>query len=212
MVPVRNKRKRNRHSRNAIKFIESLSHTFFFFLFFLSLDLMIIIPDVTDVFWPVGFELFQDQDSFGAQFIQSDILETSSKLKSTLNQSCDIVYLGLLLHLFSYDLQVEASKNIVELTKGKGSIILGKSGGWDKAGVENRTLNIQQEGKNKEPTRFRHDRYSFTKMWTEVAKATNTKWNVHIDVIPDEMAWRRMQQGPIDHKNEWLYFTCTRLQ
>lgn len=166
--------------------------------------------DITTQLWPVGFDLFQDRDSFKATFIQSDVLDESSEMISKLGGSCDVVWLGLLLHLFSYDLQVEASKQIVKLTKGKGSIVAGKSGGWDKAGVEERNLNIQNEGKNTEPTRFRHDKASFEKMWAEVAQATGTEWEVHVDIVPDTLAWRRPEDGPALHRNEWLYFTLTR--
>jgi len=167
--------------------------------------------DITTNFWPVGFDLFRDKDTFKATFIRSDVLEESSEMMSKLRGSCDVVYLGLLLHLFSYELQVEASKQIVNLTKGKGSIVAGKSGGWEKAGTEERKLNIQDEGKNTQPTRFRHDKQSFQKMWQEVSEATNTKWDVHIDIVPDTLQWRRPEDGPALHKNEWLYFTMTRL-
>jgi hypothetical protein len=167
--------------------------------------------DITTNIWPIGFDLFRDKSSFNATFIQSDVLDDSSEVMRKLGHSCDVVFLGLLLHLFSYDLQLEASKNIVNLTKGKGSIVAGKNGGWDKAGTEERKLNIQNEGKNDQPTRFRHDKQSFTKMWEEVSHATGTKWDVHIDIVPDTLQWRRPEDGPQLHQNEWLYFTMTRI-
>lgn len=129
-----------------------------------------------------------------------------------LGHSCEIIYLGLFLHLFSYDLQSEASCNIVELTKGPGSIISGKSGGWNKAGVQERNLDIQGEGKNDQPFRFRHDKESFIKMWNEVSESTKTKWDVHVDNIPDSLAWRHQGAGLGDRSPEWIYFTMIRIE
>jgi hypothetical protein len=129
-----------------------------------------------------------------------------------LGGKCSIIFLGLFLHLFSYELQVEAACNIVRLTKGIGSIISGKSGGWDKAGIQGRKLDIQSEGKNDQPSRFRHDKDSFTKMWKEVSIATQTKWDVDVQMVPDDMKWRHQTEGVGEHNPVWLYFTMTRLE
>jgi hypothetical protein len=116
----------------------------------------------------------------------------------------------LFLHLFSYDLQVEAACNIVRLSRVE-SIVAGKSGGWSQAGVQKRTLDIQGEGKNDVPYRFRHDRASFIKMWKEVGDTTKTEWDVHVENIPDKLAWRHQGEGlPEGVHPEWIYFTMTR--
>ncbi|UZJ53602.1 hypothetical protein CBS101457_002922 [Exobasidium rhododendri] len=167
--------------------------------------------DITNKFWPIGFELFRDSATFHATFIESDVFDTSSELMEKLQNSCEVIYLGLFLHLFSYELQVEASCNIVRLSKGPGSIIAGKSGGWNKAGVQPRTLGIQREGKNDKPFRFRQDKESFTKMWQEVSAMTKTKWDVHVENKPDELAWRHSGEGLADGiRPEWIFFTLTR--
>lgn len=178
----------------------------------LNLTPWIFIADITDAYWPLSFELFNDRATFKATFIQSDIFDHSSELATKLAGSCDIIYLGLLLHLFSYDLQVEASCRIVELSKGSGSIIVGKSGGWDKAGVQKRALTIQNEGKNNQPERFRHDKDSFTKMWEEVSHRTKTEWIVEIDIEKDELTWRHQMDDLKGRQPEWLFFTMRRVE
>jgi hypothetical protein len=166
--------------------------------------------DIVGPFWPIGYELFNDRDTFSATFIQSNIFDEASPLMKTLVGSCDIIFMCLFLHLFSYEKQVEAACNVVQLSKkAVGSTICGLSAGFDIAGNLTRRAD-ESGGKDMEAFRFRHNKDSFVEMWQQVSTATQTRWTV--DVVSTERGEGEQEPGAGDRQSVWLSFTMTRLE
>lgn len=132
--------------------------------------------DLNPEFFDLGYKLFRDKDTLTSKFIAADIFDPGSELHE-LDGKIDVLYAGSILHLFSYEGQIDACKAIVKLLRDKkDSVLLGRQVGAAKAGEDvHRT--------NKDQTMFRHNPDSFRKMREEVGKLTNTEWRVEVEAI-----------------------------
>ena len=64
--------------------------------------------------WDVGFEMFRDRDKFQVTFFLDDILHPD---KITVRKGTfDVIALSLVLHQWTFDEQVAALKNVVDLS------------------------------------------------------------------------------------------------
>lgn len=117
----------------------------------------------------LGYELFLDRDTFGANFVVADIFDDQGPLQE-LDGRMDIVHIGLFLHLFDLDGQRKICERIVKLLKNKkGVLVLGTQ-------VGNTKPKDVPFGAAKKV--FRHDEKSFEKLWKEVGEKTDTEWKV----------------------------------
>jgi hypothetical protein len=117
----------------------------------------------------LGYELFLDRDTFGANFIVADIFDDQGPLQE-LDGKMNIVHIGLFLHLFNLDEQRKICERIVKLLKNeKGVLVLGTQ-------VGNTKPKDVPFGAAKKV--FRHDEKSFEELWKEVGEKTDTEWKV----------------------------------
>lgn len=146
--------------------------------------------DIADGFWELGYELFQDNDTLQAKFMLADIFDLDSSLK-TLRGSVDILYLGAVLHLFSWQEQVDALVALVPLSK-VGSTMFGFGVGW----VNGREF--ETKWKNATKSMFYHDNETMQVMWQKVSKASGTKWEVKADL------WKMERFFIVSQDWDWL--------
>ena len=126
--------------------------------------------DIATGFWNIGFDLFRDRATFKANFLQADVFDVRSPLKA-LEGKVDVIYLGLVHHLWSWDEQLQALVNLSRLSK-PGSMVLGLGVGWTKG------REIQTQWKNATKTMFYHDNETMVKLWEEVSAVTGTRWEI----------------------------------
>ncbi len=87
--------------------------------------------------------------------------------------------MNYVLHLFNWENQVKALKEVVDLSKGKGSMFVGCQIGHVKGG--NHGVRI-----------WLHDAESWGKLWDEVGRETGTKWDASEVTLKE---WEEVGQG-----------------
>ncbi|KAL6714196.1 hypothetical protein ACLMJK_008691 [Lecanora helva] len=142
--------------------------------------------DISEHLWELGFDLFQDRDRMHARFIQADILDPTSGLKQ-LNGKVDIVLANQFLHLFDWERQMIAMRNIVQLSK-PGSLIVGHQRGQETPLVIKRSWGNM----------YIHNEDSWRRIWQEVNEETDTVWEVEA-VMTDLSEW-----GMVQEDIEWM--------
>ncbi|MCJ1333745.1 hypothetical protein MMC10_010445 [Thelotrema lepadinum] len=146
--------------------------------------------DIETDFWDVGFDLFRDRETFKANYFQADVFDPKSFPK-TLQGSVDIIFLGLVHHLWSRREQVEALASLARLTK-PGSMILGLGAGWSKG------REFETKWKNATKTMYYHDDETMKELWKEVGTVSGTRWKV-------DASTQRMETFFIESKDwDWL--------
>lgn len=150
--------------------------------------------DIEPAFWDLGYELFKDRSTFRARFVEASLLEESPSLLETTKGPVDIVYLGSVLHLWDWDAQVVAAKNIISLTK-VGSEVFGAQLGCDEG------VAIPTGWKNNSGTIFYHDGETFKELWKQAAKETGSEWTMETEIkdlsyiLPEERDREWMRKG-----------------
>lgn len=120
-------------------------------------------------FIELGYELFRDRSTLGAKFVAANILDGEGAWRE-FEGGLDVVQLGMILHLFSWDEQVKVFEHAIQLLKPgiKGSAIIGQATGnidglpapsWDRS-------------------TFRHNAVTFRKLIEDVSAKTGTEWKV----------------------------------
>lgn len=141
--------------------------------------------DISGELWELGFDLFKDRGRMLAKFIQADILDPDSNL-AQLTGSVDVLMVNQFLHLFDWDKQVVAMKQLVELSK-PGSLVVG----YQRAQVP--------PGHFPRPwgNMYLHDEDSLKKIWSRVEVETASVWDVEAAVVdlsewgmePEDFDW-----------------------
>ena len=146
--------------------------------------------DVIPGFWDIGFDLFCDRDKFDATFLLADVFDRSSSLEA-LRGNMDIIYLGLVLHLYGWEQQRNILTSLVPLTK-VGSVVFGCGMGLPK-GSE-----IDTHWNNATKTMYYHDEETMQQLWKPVGEVTGTKWEVKPKSFP-------MDSFPIEKEDyDWI--------
>lgn len=125
-----------------------------------------LVPD----FWELGYELFRDRETFKAKFLLADVFDESSPLQA-LEEKLDVIYLGSVLHLFDWNGQISALKNLVKLSK-PGTLVAGVQ----ISVTHGREVPTGMKGEHK--TVFMHNEETIYKFWNAVEGETGTKWTV----------------------------------
>lgn len=115
----------------------------------------------------LGYDFFRDRDTLEATLIQADVFELSegSPLRGLVGQ-VDIVHMGMVLHLFSWERQRDLLESCVKLLRPatSGTIILGQALG-------------DMEGKMRPGEQiFVHNVETFNEMWAEISKRTGLRF------------------------------------
>ena len=129
----------------------------------------------------LGQELFRDQDRFQDRFIAGDLFDDgpNNRLAET-RGTWDIVSITMFLHIWDWDNQVTACKQILKLLKPqKGSMIIGSQAGL----TEPKRLQLQPPHVNPGEERYlyRHSPDSFRKMWHQVQEDETLSLKVEVE-------------------------------
>ena len=125
----------------------------------------------------LGYELFRDKATLKSKFIAGDIFAPSAC--GLHDQSFDIVHAGALLHLFTWDEQVEALSSIVRLLRPKpGSLIFGRQTGVEVPGP-------MKFPNTKSGEIYRNSVTTFNELVQIVAEKTNVGLEVAIDFLKE---------------------------
>ena len=137
--------------------------------------------DVVPEFWDIGFDLYRDLDSMKARFLEADILNPVS-LHAELNGKIDVVLVNSVFHLFDWDRQVEAGKNIVSLSR-PGTWVIGYQIGSSlgKASPSSATTG-GAAGATGGSSGFFHNPDTWQKLWQQIEKETKTVWEVESSI------------------------------
>ena len=146
-------------------------------------------PDIIQDFWDIGYDLFQDRSAMKAHFVKADILDSDSALKA-LHGKLDVIYIASVLHLFGWQKQLEATRELVRLSK-VGTAVLGCQLG--------RNEPEEKASKWDGNTAFFHNVESFDKMWRIIGEDTGTSWKVtaslgSLEIVgleKEDLAWMR---------------------
>ncbi|KAH8899965.1 hypothetical protein GQ53DRAFT_205443 [Thozetella sp. PMI_491] len=120
-------------------------------------------------FIDLGYELFRDKETLSARFIVANILEEDGPLREYHGQF-DVVQLGMILHLFSWEEQVQAFAHAAKLLKADkpGTSVIGQATGH-LDGIKTGTWQKQT---------FKHNGETFKKLIEEVSAKTGIQWEV----------------------------------
>ncbi len=160
--------------------------------------------DLVADFNRLGYDLFCDADRFSFEFHALDIMEVNEEAWQPLRGRFDVIHMTSFLHIWSWEGQVKAASRISSFTK-PGSVLVG-SGLGSRTGGE--FPNLEGTGTN-----YRQSEASFSKLWLEVSRMTQTKWEMSkILFKPMEASRMNMNQAWAEPDMGILYFEITRLQ
>lgn len=160
--------------------------------------------DVEGSFFDLGFDLFLDREKLaGATFVSGDLLKKDEPFPQ-FEGAIDIIHASSLLHLFTWNEQVQVATRLAGFTKAKpGSIIIGRQVGAEKAG--------EYRGLNEGSTSYRHNVESFERLWAEVGAKTGSKWKVDAKLdMQDIVKGVNLGQSWMEPGTKRLHFVVTR--
>jgi hypothetical protein len=162
--------------------------------------------DLYGGYFPIGYELFQDQDRLQTTFIASDIFDDASNL-TQLEGEMDMIYTGALFHLFGLDEQKTIVLRAVQLLVPRsGSMVCGQQSGNEKPGEYGR------KGDTSGRKSFRHNPRSWRELWEEVGEMSGSKWDVEADLDSPEFELSASEgQGRAENGPQGLRFVVRRL-
>lgn len=125
--------------------------------------------EIQKEFISLGYEFFNDRDTFKGTFINADLLDRENEEVKEVQGTFGIVQLGMVLHIWDLEGQTRACERVVELLKPeKGVLVVGQSVGNV----------VGKESPARGRMIYKHDVKSFTRMWEEVGRRTGTEWVV----------------------------------
>lgn len=154
--------------------------------------------------WDLGFELFRDQEKFHATFYEGDILHPNKEMR-TLFGEVDIVSAIHLLHNWNWETQVTASCQLSSFGKVGTRVV-----GYQIGTRDNEQARWDIE---KEVTRpMWHTPQTFEKLWSEVGRITETRWQCD-SVVRDfeELGHQADETAFLGERAGFLEFIVTRV-
>lgn len=138
--------------------------------------------------WDIGFEMYRDEDRFRGKFFEADILKLdSNESLEPFKGNMDVIGLSAVLHMWDWNGQVAAAKQLVVLSK-PGTIVVGYQAGNANA------MERQQPVSGTVYNQFRHNPGSFAKLWDVVGEATGTAWKTETSFT----SWEKIGLRPSD--------------
>ncbi|KAJ5389551.1 uncharacterized protein N7496_000619 [Penicillium cataractarum] len=136
--------------------------------------------DLRRDFFSISFDLFNDHTTLKTQFVESDIFDPTSQLVQQLTGKMDIVNAASFFHLFAWDQQVAAVRQVIALLRPRpGSLVIGRQAA--------RKDPIDPDNRENAPKRYRHDVETWKRLWRQVEVETGTRWEVE--------AWLEVWEG-----------------
>lgn len=135
--------------------------------------------DIQSRFVDIGYDLFQDQDGFGATFVVGDMLDPDDARLDQLSHKVTIIYAGSFFHLFNWTQQLYVGKRLVGFLKRgtRNALIFGRQIGTSRAGPSSFGS----------MSPYLHDKNSFQRLWDEVGFLTNTRWTVEMEAAGEKI-------------------------
>ncbi|KAL9078471.1 MAG: hypothetical protein Q9157_002592 [Trypethelium eluteriae] len=177
--------------------------------------------------WDVGFEFYRDKDRpFGknVKYIEDDMLHPKTKNQSneeTLDGDVDmklmdwkgqmdIINAALVLHHWNWDDQVAVCKNLVRLSRGPESMIVGCQ-------IGSTGKNVMEPHCEENPygtfQTYWHNPETWKSMWAVIAEETGTKWEAKAELKTfDQIGWRASDWWYIGACSRVLQFVVKRLE
>ncbi|KAF2092808.1 hypothetical protein NA57DRAFT_49545 [Rhizodiscina lignyota] len=150
--------------------------------------------DLHQDFFQLGYDLFCDRDTLKARFIQADIFDKDNALQD-LRGSLDIVYTGSFFHVFGYEGQLKAGREVAKLLKGKGSMVVGRQIGSVNPGErEHRT--------NPDGKMMRHNLESWRQLWERIGEELGIKFSVTGKILPIDEEFKHFHKP--DTRRLWF--------
>jgi hypothetical protein len=119
-------------------------------------------------FIDLAYDFFGDRATLAAHFIVGDLMDKSNEALRAIEGTVDIAHLGMVLHLWSLEGQIQFCERVVQLMRPlAGAVIVGHSAGRVEASEW-----FNPVGK----TMFKHNVESFAEMWDHVGHRTGTSW------------------------------------
>ena len=133
--------------------------------------------DIVPKLWDIGYELYRDGGSMKAHFLEANILDPESAHKQ-LSGEVDILLVNQIFHLFDWDRQLQAGKNMVALSR-TGTWIMG----WQIGSALGRAVPVRSTtggttGAAGSTSRFFHTPDTWKEMWRQVQEETGSEWVV----------------------------------
>lgn len=135
--------------------------------------------------------MFRDREKFSARFIEGDILVPNAAMQD-LAGKMDVISMMSMLHAWDWETQVRALKEVVKLSNGKGSMVVGFQVGSE--GLRDRTGTHLGDSARV----YWHSPTSFQEIWDQVGEETETKWTCESTLETFEAA------GQPTEGMEWL--------
>ena len=137
--------------------------------------------DIDPQFWEMSYDLYLDQGRMKARFILADILNPPLEMKKLRGQ-LDVVVALHFFHLFTWDGQVKALKEVVLLSK-PGTLLVGCQIGTTRpVGIKANVGSSGMTGAGSSNPFF-HSLETFKELWLSVEQETNTQWNVDCSML-----------------------------
>ncbi|EMC98103.1 hypothetical protein BAUCODRAFT_32104 [Baudoinia panamericana UAMH 10762] len=138
--------------------------------------------DIEPTFFDLGFDFYNDRDKWQGHFIDADgtkpIDETPLK---DLKHAVDIVWCPKFLHLFDRQGQIDNATRLIEMLKPQpGSIFAGSQNGLPE--TQDVTYANSRMGTGYR-TIWMANAKAVEEMWNEVARKTNTTWDVQARLL-----------------------------
>lgn len=166
--------------------------------------------DIVPEFWDLGFDLYLDAHSMKAHFLKADILEANildpASPYAQLSGKIDIVLVNQVFHLFDWERQLKAAKNMVCLSR-PGTWVVGYQIGSVVAGARRvKTTTGGPSGAAGSKSRFFHNPETWQDLWRLVGKETRTEWMIESRII-ELKEW-----GLEDEDSAWMGPTAMGLE
>lgn len=143
--------------------------------------------DIMPEFWNIGFDLYRDADKLKARFLEANILEADTldpvSIYTELKGNMDILLVNQVFHLFDWDRQLKAAKNLVALSR-PGTWVVG----YQIGSALGRALPVQTTtggptGAAGGMSKFYHNHKTWQELWRQVEKETGTTWAVESSIL-----------------------------
>lgn len=133
--------------------------------------------DIVPEFWDISFDLYRDTNSMKARFLEADILDQASP-HTKMHGKMDILLVNQVFHLFDWDTQVKAAKNMVALSR-PGTWMVGyQIGSVIGRAVPVRTTTGGTIGAAGSTSKFYHNPDTWQDIWRQIEEETGTEWAV----------------------------------
>ncbi|KAJ5525037.1 hypothetical protein N7494_011687 [Penicillium frequentans] len=159
--------------------------------------------DLSSDFMNLGYDLFLDQDKLGARFIQSDIFDDQSALRTEFHGRLDVIHASNFFHVWEWGKTIEAAKHAVSLLSSKpGSVILGTQVGTKRA---RKVIFPHMKGRSA----FFQNPTTWKRLWDVVQQDMGIQLDVQVteSYIPDKDEF----QWPEELEFTRLHFVITRV-